>query len=463
MIKRTLANGRTVTARRNSGIRKRCGCPRGQWVRCAHPWHANFSHQGREYRVSLHKWAKKPADYVMLQGEAKTVFRTWTTSIEGGHETPQAKAATLTLDSLAADYQREYVEVPDRRPAATAEMTRLVTAVCNATLTDAEGRSVRLGDLAAAAITKAHIEAVRAERRQAHEAGLRATERVAALRAADEPVPADLLQLAQRAAVRSKSGRVATNRLLARLRHLFAWAIAEKGLLDSSPFSKGGVSVIKLDAKAEGPRSRRLEGNEEARLLAAAGPHLRACIEAALETGMRKGEILGLQWQHVRTTTGVLDLPATLTKTGVARQVIITPRLAAMLDMAASAQKLARELAADATLPGTLHPFGNELGEQVKGFKTAWRLTCKRAQITGLHFHDLRRESGSRLLETPGVSLTDVRDYLGHRDVSQTNTYLSSTSLRLRDAIAKRDAARTNLAHAPKTENADSASASVTH
>ena len=46
--------------------------------------------------------------------------------------------------------------------------------------------------------------------------------------------------------------------------------------------------------------------------------------------------------------------------------------------------------------------------------------------------------------------MTDVRDFLGHRDVSQTNTYLASTPLRLREALARRDAARTNLAQSPE-------------
>jgi integrase len=177
------------------------------------------------------------------------------------------------------------------------------------------------------------------------------------------------------AAISSKAGRVSTNRLLARLRHLFSWAIAEKGYLETSPFVKGGVTVIKLDAKAEGPRSRRLEGDEEARLLKAAGPHLRACIECALEAGMRKSEILGLTWHHVRDSVGVIDLPQTLTKTGIARQVVITPRLAAILTMQKTAQRVARELEDDQELSAELHPFGNELGERIKGVKTAWRLT----------------------------------------------------------------------------------------
>ena len=142
---------------------------------------------------------------------------------------------------------------------------------------------------------------------------------------------------------------------------------------------------------------------------------------------------------------------------------VITPTLAAVLDMLRSAQRAARELQPEDDLPGTCYPFGNEIGERVGNIQTAWRLTCKRASISGLHFHDLLREAGSRLHETPGVSLTDVRDYLGHRDVGQTNKYLATSTQRLRAALVKRDEARTNLAQPPITQNTSEQTTSVTH
>jgi len=446
-------------------------------VRCSHPWHANFSHNGIEHRVSLHKWAKKPVDYEMLQGEAKSLFRAWTTAIEGGDEQPPAekKIATVTLDAIAKIYITEYVHHPDRREKAAKEMDAQVQRLCATIIERPEGGTVRLGNLAASAVTKPLIEAFRHGRRQKHETDKAAIVDLATFRAARaaqlevDPkatpieIPADVTHRARLAHISTKAGRVSTNRLLARLRHMYAWAIAEKGLLEASPFAKGGVSVVKLDTKAEGPRSRRLNDDEETRLLQHAGAHLRACIEATLETGMRRGEILGLQWLHVREQAGVIELPASMTKTGIARHVIITARLAAILDMRKTVQRTARELPDDADLPGDCHPFGNELGERVNGFKTAWKLTCKRAGISGLRFHDLRREAGSRLLEAPGVSLTDVRDFLGHASVTMTNTYLASTTLRLRDALRKRDTARTSLAQPPIAASSGEGVSGVTH
>lgn len=99
----------------------------------------------------------------------------------------------------------------------------------------------------------------------------------------------------------------------------------------------------------------------------------------------------------------------------------------------------------------------------MNGFKTAWRLTCQRAGITGLTFRDPRRESGSRLLETPGVSLHEVRDYLGQASVTMTNTYLATKARGLKDAVAKREAARTNLAHTANAPTEATEHNPVTH
>jgi hypothetical protein len=43
------------------------------------------------------------------------------------------------------------------------------------------------------------------------------------------------------------------------------------------------------------------------------------------------------------------------------------------------------------------------------------------------HFHDLRREFASRVRETPGNSDHEVRDLLGHANISTTSRYLGTT------------------------------------
>ena len=59
-----------------------------------------------------------------------------------------------------------------------------------------------------------------------------------------------------------------------------------KGSIERTPFKRGDESTVKLTA--EPARSRRLQAGEEDRLLPACGEHLRALVEAALETGCRR-------------------------------------------------------------------------------------------------------------------------------------------------------------------------------
>jgi hypothetical protein len=66
--------------------------------------------------------------------------------------------------------------------------------------------------------------------------------------------------------VGTKDGTVGPNRMLSRLRYLFNCAI-DRGYLDAHPFKRNGRTVVRLDSDVEGARTRRLVGNEEARLL----------------------------------------------------------------------------------------------------------------------------------------------------------------------------------------------------
>ncbi|HYB96410.1 MAG TPA: tyrosine-type recombinase/integrase [Vicinamibacterales bacterium] len=81
---------------------------------------------------------------------------------------------------------------------------------------------------------------------------------------------------------------------------------------------------------------------------------------------------------------------------------------------------------------------------RVASIKTAWRLACRRTRLEDLHFHDLRREAGSRWLEG-GVPLQTVRDWLGHTNVAQTSTYLASTLQGQHDVMARFEQVRATL------------------
>jgi integrase len=408
----------------HDGIRKRCECQRRQWAKCLHPWHFSFHHGGKEHRYSLEKVALARSERVPTTKSEAIIWRDrLRAEIREGRfidpATPVSAVPSdtrLTLGDVCDQYLKRHVQTPTRRARGRREMEILIAMLRRAELPAANDATVRLEAKPIDAITRADVEAVRAWRRQ---------------------------QQTSKGRPGVKGGEVGTNRLLSRLRHLFAWAIAE-GHLVETPFKRGSVSIVRMESSVEGARTRRLEPSmtlpdgsvregEEARLLKHAGPHLRALVVAALSTGCRLGELLSLQWSQIRRDekgeARWIVLTASKTKTAETRVVPVSTNLKAMLEM--------RRLAPDGEEHGPdVYVFGTEVGEQVTSIRTAWKLTCKRADIQGLHFHDLRREFASRLLES-SADLHDVQMFLGHAAITTTSRYLQSTPARLERALAR--------------------------
>ena len=76
--------------------------------------------------------------------------------------------------------------------------------------------------------------------------------------------------------------------------------------------SQNPVKMISLP-KADKPRTRRLEAGEKERLLQGANPELNRIITLALETGMRRGEILNVKKSHIDFSLRTLFIPSTKT------------------------------------------------------------------------------------------------------------------------------------------------------
>jgi len=61
-------------------------------------------------------------------------------------------------------------------------------------------------------------------------------------------------------------------------------------------------------------------------------------------------------------------------------------------------------------------------GGHIKRFDKAWKAACKIAGFENFHFHDLRHTFCSNLLLS-GAGLKDVKEMIGHSDLSMTDRY----------------------------------------
>ncbi len=400
--RRRLSDGREIDVGVNGNIRKICSCPRSRWPKCRHGWHFSLMHEGVHHRKAANIVGRLRRGSTMSRTEAERLFDRWKDSVRNGgvkRERSDAASSSVTLRDAVKQYVEAFVVSPLRRCEAKAEMTRLIEVWLTSPLADGS----TLADRALPSITAGDIT------------------RVVDVRHAREKVRGD------------KSGRVGTNRQLSRLRHFYGWCI-RRGLVAVSPFTdQSGQPAVQFAKGVEQPRTRRLREGEEGALLAGANPHLRALIVAALDTACRIGELLNLTFGDVDEERGTLTIRPEVSKTNRERRVPMTSRVRAIVSM--------RRTAPD----GNQHEpcgfvFGNQVGEPIKDIKTAWQSCCRRAGVSGLHFHDLRREAASRLLEA-GVGLHVVSAWLGHSSIAQTATYLSINSPQLQDARAKLEAA----------------------
>jgi integrase len=92
------------------------------------------------------------------------------------------------------------------------------------------------------------------------------------------------------------------NRTVDRLRHMFNWAVGRE-YLDRTPF-KGGTTTLIKKLHEENKRRRRIDEHEEAALVQNAPPHIQAMLIAALDTGMRQGEMLALRFADIDLARG---------------------------------------------------------------------------------------------------------------------------------------------------------------
>jgi len=178
------------------------------------------------------------------------------------------------------------------------------------------------------------------------------------------------------------------------------------------------VSMVSLPKIARG-RDRRLESGEEKQLLSSTG-ELRRIIILALETGMRRGEILNMKKSHINFARQTLLIP--LTKTDTPRTIPLSSKAIAVLreQLRGSENIIPIE-------ETTLFSY------TARGLSGAFLRLCRRHKLDNLHFHDLRHEATSRFFEK-GLNPVEVATITGHKDTRMLMRY---THLRAEDLVKR--------------------------
>lgn len=184
--------------------------------------------------------------------------------------------------------------------------------------------------------------------------------------------------------------------------HLFNTAISEWGM-------DALINPVTRIRKPKTPagRTRRLSMAEEKRLLKAAHDHQNrefyAVVVIALETAMRQGEILSMQWENIDWHRKTVLLP--ITKNGDAREVPLS--------------SVARDSIKTRL---TVKKTGPVFSYTSSGIKSTWRGFIRGIGIEDFHFHDLRHCAISSLLER-GLNAIEVATISGHRSMSMLKRY----------------------------------------
>ncbi len=191
------------------------------------------------------------------------------------------------------------------------------------------------------------------------------------------------------------------------LSHAFEIARKEWGIYVLNP-----VRDIKMPANGKA-RERRLRTDlaigldEEALLLDACAkarnPYLLPLVRLAIETAMRRSELLSLKWCLIDLDRRIAHLPDS--KNGQARTVPLS-------SIAITTLK---------SLQSTNQNFVFS-GLTAEGTKQAFARAAVRAKLDDFHFHDLRHEATTRLFER-GLNIMEVASITGHKDLRMLRRY----------------------------------------
>jgi integrase len=411
-------------------------CRHLDWDRCACPWQGRYKGQ----RLSLKKWSGQRLD---TKEQAKAVLKRMMSAIDAGTfspkgERPSGSAGSSTFSAFLDDYTEKHVEGDGLRSNSALTYIGVFREAFGDESLEKLSRSPHVWEDWLREMEKAkkwspasynrYLEHGRAMFNWALKRGLVPSNpfltltprtvsnlRERRISASQEQALLDACPLLDRAPDRA---RKLTREIVDQVRARVEAGEMQKAVALSLGISRGVVSNIVTGVIWNPNRHQSSVGRE-----------MKRRVIAALDLGIRAGEMLRLQVKHIDFTAWKIHLPADVTKAGKDQVVYAgTPRVREVLEER-------KGLGPDAYL------FGRDDGAFVGSFGKAWKKLFGLAGLKvgrngGYVWHDLRHEYGSSLVEQ-GATIQEAKEMMRHADIRTTERYLKAREQRLHEVAAK--------------------------
>jgi integrase len=165
-------------------------------------------------------------------------------------------------------------------------------------------------------------------------------------------------------------------------------------------------------SRASANEWRRERGYEEWPPFGTYTDHVTPLVLLAVNTGLRRGELLKLRWRELDLQRRMLTVRGEGAKTGQTRHVPLNSEAIQVI-------KAWRPMAFE---PEWCVFAGSAPSKPLVAIKKGWAAVLKSAKVKAFRFHDLRHTFASKLVMA-GVDLNTVRELLGHKSISMTLRY----------------------------------------
>jgi len=229
------------------------------------------------------------------------------------------------------------------------------------------------------------------------------------------------------------------------LKVFFNWCISNDYLL-KNPCKKVNIKGNKTEIINNSKKDVEILTEDEIKIIKnyIKGSSMELLILFDIATGLRQGELLALDWEHIDLNKKELNIEKSVKEVYVyddenhkhIETIFQTPKTMTSFRAVSIPEVLIEVLNKIEPKKGLLFYDENHKPLKAKNVAYQWKKILKACNIQHKKFHSIRHTYASMLLKN-GVDIETVAELMGHSTISITQIYLHSTSIQKQDAVNK--------------------------